>query len=140
MHFLPFLFRPSRVFPLPGCSGLMAGGKPDTTKQLVNLLELKQKQANFLEAVQSRRLANVMAEQTKQAAKQATQTAEQTRISNKHLAKAKEQLVAMKKQADGTEKQSKTVMVFTVVTIIFVRFPLFVLSPQPIPDDWIATI
>lgn len=52
---------------------------------------------------------------------QARRTAQQTRVSNEHLANAEEQLVAMKKQADETDKQSKTVMVFTVVTIIFVR-------------------
>jgi Mg2+ and Co2+ transporter CorA len=86
-------------------------------KSLLNLLELKQKQANFLEVVQSRILANNMVTQTER-------TAYQTEVSNQHLQKAQEQLEAMKVQAEETDKQSKILMVFTVVTIVFAPFSL----------------
>lgn len=63
--------------------------------------------------VQSRILANNMVTQTER-------TAYQTEVSNQHLQKAQEQLEAMKVQAEQTDKQSKILMVFTIVTIIFV--------------------
>lgn len=61
--------------------------------QLRHLIDLKQKQANFSEAISARELAR--------------QTAENTELQIK--------------QAQETTRQGKTLMVFTVVTIIFVR-------------------
>lgn len=64
-----------------------------TQHQLRHLIDLKQKQANFSEAISARELAR--------------QTAENTELQIK--------------QAQETTRQGKTLMVFTVVTIIFVR-------------------
>ncbi len=77
------------------------------TQQLYHLLNLKQKQANFSEAIDAR--------------KQAADTAKQTRLAAKNSKVTAEQLQIMTKQADETGRQGQTLMVFTVVTILFVR-------------------
>ena len=78
-------------------------------EQLYHLLDLKQKQANFSEAMDAR--------------KQATDTAKQTKLAAKNSKVTADQLQIMTKQADETGRQGQTLMVFTVVTILFVRQP-----------------
>jgi hypothetical protein len=68
---------------------------------------LKQKQANFSEAMSAR--------------KQAEETTEQTRLAADHSQVMAHQLQIMIKQAEETRRQSQALMVFTVVTITFVR-------------------
>lgn len=52
---------------------------------------------------------------------QAMETTQQLQAANRQLIATNEQLDLMRKQAEETDKQSKTLMVFTVVTIVFVR-------------------
>lgn len=54
---------------------------------------------------------------------QAMETTSQLQAANDQLIATNEQLDLMRKQAEETDKQSKTLMVFTVVTIVFVRPP-----------------
>lgn len=56
-------------------------------------MDLKQKQANFKQAL----------------------------VSTNHAGAMKQQLRLLTKQAEESDKQSKALMVFTVVTIVFVR-------------------
>lgn len=80
------------VLPKILCSSINSDSDPNLS-QLHRLIDLKQKQANFSEAISARELAR--------------QTAENTELQIK--------------QAQETTRQGKTLMVFTVVTIIFVR-------------------
>lgn len=61
--------------------------------KLIHLLDLKQKQANLNQAL----------------------------MSTNHAGAMKKQLDLLTKQAEESDKQSKALMVFTVVTIVFVR-------------------
>jgi hypothetical protein len=76
--------------------------------QLNHLLDLKQKQANVSEALSARM--------------QAENTARHAEISAQHAAKGVEQAQLAREQAEATARQGRTVLVFTVVTIIFVSF------------------
>ncbi|KAK2613268.1 hypothetical protein N8I77_000191 [Diaporthe amygdali] len=67
-------------------------------KSLYHLIDLKQKQANFSEAISARMLARETAKNTQLQIKQNDE---------------------ISKQAEETARQGKTLMVFTVVTIIF---------------------
>lgn len=72
--------------------------------QLYHLIDLKQKQANFSEAISARMLARETAKNTQLQIKQNDE---------------------ISKQAEETARQGKTLMVFTVVTIIFVCITIF---------------
>jgi len=76
-------------------------------KQLNHLLDLKQKQANVSEALSAR--------------KQAENTSRQAELAAGHAERGAEQAELAHKQAEETARQGKTVLVFTVITIIFVR-------------------
>ncbi|RYO80935.1 hypothetical protein DL766_007498 [Monosporascus sp. MC13-8B] len=76
-----------------------------TKESLYHLLDLKQKQANFSEAIYARRQAEETTQQTRLAADNSEVTANQLKI--------------MTKQAEETGRQSQTLTVFTVVTITF---------------------
>jgi len=73
---------------------------------LNHLLDLKQKQANVSEALSARR-------QAEQAYSQAKDAKDLTKQSL-------DQATAARKQAYETTRQGRTVLVFTVITIIFV--------------------
>lgn len=83
-------------------------------KTLLNLLKLKQAQST----VEQSRLAN----------RSSKMTVQQLGFMKEQAEKTTDQLKAMREQAVQTEKQSQTLMVFTVVTVIFVRFPM---PPSP---------
>jgi hypothetical protein len=87
--------------------------------QLYHLLNLKLKQASFSEATDTR--------------KQAQDTNRQTALAAEQSRVMADQLMTMKDQALETGRQGRTLLVFTVVTIIFVRaaFPPVVLSLCP---------
>ncbi|EEH19036.2 hypothetical protein PABG_01355 [Paracoccidioides brasiliensis Pb03] len=76
-----------------------------TYKALYNLLDLKQKQNNVSEALSARKQAETASDQAK-----ATTELTERGLENANLAR---------KQADETIRQGRTVLVFTVVTIIF---------------------
>ncbi|KAH8774561.1 hypothetical protein F5883DRAFT_15667 [Diaporthe sp. PMI_573] len=67
-------------------------------ESIYHLIDLKQKQANFSEAISARKLARETAKNTELQIKQSEE---------------------LSKQAEETARQGKTLMVFTVVTIIF---------------------
>jgi len=69
-------------------------------------LDLKQKQANVSEAFSARKQAEYTSDQAKSAAAYAKDQAEQARLA--------------RQQSEETARQGRTVMLFTVVTIIFV--------------------
>jgi hypothetical protein len=73
---------------------------------LNDLVDRKQKQASISEALSARKQAENTSRQADHAARQADSTAEQARIAAE--------------QAAETTRQGKTILVFTVVTIIFV--------------------
>ncbi|KAH6621147.1 hypothetical protein B0J18DRAFT_431690 [Chaetomium sp. MPI-SDFR-AT-0129] len=76
-----------------------------TKKSLYHLLDLKQKQAGFSVAIDARKQAEATAEQTQLVADNSSLTAQQLKM--------------MANQATESGRQTKTLMVFTVVTIIF---------------------
>ncbi|KAK4097670.1 hypothetical protein N658DRAFT_267125 [Parathielavia hyrcaniae] len=76
-----------------------------TKESLYQLLNLKLKQASFTEATDTR--------------KQAEDTALQTKLAGEHSGVIADQLKTMKEQALETGRQGKALMVFTVVTVIF---------------------
>ncbi|KAL2063543.1 hypothetical protein VTL71DRAFT_5348 [Oculimacula yallundae] len=107
---------------------------------LQHLLDLKQKQANFSEALSARKQAESTfhqadlmrqqadrsLEQARLAAEQARLTAEQTRLTTEQVQElntqtklAREQADEMARQGEETTRQGKTILMFTVVTIIF---------------------
>jgi hypothetical protein len=62
--------------------------------------------------------------------KQATDTAKQTKLAAKSSKATADQLQIMTEQAKETGRQGQTLMVFTVVTIIFVRLPPLTRHPE----------
>lgn len=87
---------------------------PNFIYQLNHLLDLKQKQANVSEALSAR--------------KQAENTSRQAELSAQHAAEGVVQAELAREQAEATAQQGRTVLVFTVVTIIFVCSTPFYLS------------
>jgi hypothetical protein len=76
--------------------------------QLNSLLDLKQKEANVSEALSAR--------------KQAESTSRQAEIAANHAEQGARQAELATVQATETVRQGRTVLLFTVVTIIFVRW------------------
>lgn len=72
-------------------------------RQLYHLIDLKQKQASILEALAMRKQADILARHAEEGAVQAKEAQEQT---------------------GEAIKQGRTVLLFTVVTIVFVRLSL----------------
>jgi hypothetical protein len=103
-------------------------------QKLNHLVDLKQKQANIVEAFFARKQAENTSKQMEYAAKQADNTlkqmqhaATQAENTSKQMEYAAEQsgntatqAERATEQAESTAQQGKTLMVFTVVTIVFV--------------------
>ncbi len=77
--------------------------------QLYHLIDLKQKQASILEALAMRKQADILARHAEEGAIQAREAKEQT---------------------GEAIKQGRTVLLFTVVTIVFVRLSLVLPGTQ----------
>ncbi|KAK3986005.1 hypothetical protein QBC44DRAFT_297910 [Cladorrhinum sp. PSN332] len=91
----------------------------DTIRSLDALVDLKQKQSNVLEARSARTQAELSLKATKAAQIQAAQSLELTRITNLQAERSLELTLASQEQAKATAKQSKILMTFTIVTIVF---------------------
>ncbi|TVY16365.1 Ankyrin repeat domain-containing protein [Lachnellula arida] len=103
-------------------------------KGIQHLLDLKQKQANFSEALSARKQAentfhqaDLARQQGERSLEQAQLAAEQTKLTteqvqelNKQTKLAREQADETVRQGEETARQGKTILMFTVVTIIFV--------------------
>lgn len=64
----------------------------------------------------------------------------EARISRKELEESVQLTKAAKRQAEATARQGETVMVFTVVTIVFVSLPLEYLHPLAYPINRAAPV
>ncbi|CZR67992.1 uncharacterized protein PAC_17891 [Phialocephala subalpina] len=83
-----------------------------TYQSLNNLIDLKQKQASISEALSARKQAENTLRQAENTSRQAEHAASQAESTAKLLAAGAE-------QAAETARQGKTILVFTVITIIF---------------------
>lgn len=84
--------------------------------QLNHLIELKQKQASMSEEISARK-------QAENTLRQAESTSRQAEYAARQADSAAEQAKVGAEQAAETARQGKTILVFTVVTIIFVCRP-----------------
>ncbi|KAK4122891.1 hypothetical protein N657DRAFT_483660 [Parathielavia appendiculata] len=90
-----------------------------TRETLYHLLDLKLKQASFYEAMDTRKQAEATKQQTRLATEHSKVMAQQTQVAAEHSEVMAQQLETMKDQALETGRQGQTLLVFTVVTIIF---------------------
>ena len=89
-------------------------------QQIKYLLDLKQKQANISEALSARKQAENIADQSRIAAGHAKDGARQAELGVEQSALLVEQAALAGKQAEETARQGKTLLVFTIITIVFV--------------------
>ncbi|PMD66047.1 uncharacterized protein K444DRAFT_701550 [Hyaloscypha bicolor E] len=87
--------------------------------EIKHLLDLKQKQANISEALSARKQAENIAEQSRIAAGHAKDGARQAELGVEQSALLVEQAALAGKQAEETARQGKTLLVFTIITIVF---------------------